>query len=392
VLGIGRALRAAGWEVRFATGPAEGRPDDRQPDGSYRFDGFEYLPLGEAESVDRALSARVGSFLRRGQRSILWLDREKPVPGDVVIAYNAVVTQLVRLRRWCVAGGVPLIVDCTEWYEPFHQVGGRFGPLRLAEEWRMRITNRKVDGIIAISRFLQAYYSTAALEVIRVPPLVDLEDPKWRARLRPGAAVDPVFIYAGVPGKKDLLGHILRACSMAAEAGARFRLVVAGPSRGEVEAALVDERIPAGVLASWVDAKGLVDQERIPGLLSGADFSILARPPHRYAAAGFPTKVVESLAAGTPPLLNITGDLGEYIREGENGIVARDHSAAELATAIRRAVAMDHGARSAMRARARRTAETCFDYRVFVGALDNFVDSVAARRPDSRPETQRVSP
>ena len=380
MLGIGRALRSAGWEVRFASGPTDGRPEDRQPDGGFKFDGFEYVPLGEAESVNRALRARGESFLRRGQRSIRWLEKEKATSGDVVIAYNVTSPQLVRLRRWCVARNISLIVDCVEWYEPSHLSGGVFGPLRLAEELRMRVFNKRVDGLIAISRYLESYYSSGTLDVLCVPPLVDLTDPKWRAVPSAERTAKTTFVYAGNPGKKDLFGNVLRACSNAAEAGARLRLVVAGPSRAQVEAALRGEGIPMSALNRWIETLGWLEQTLVPGLLARADFSILARPPLRYAMAGFPTKVVESLAAGTPPVLNITSDLAEFIKDGENGIVAWDQSVTALTEAIRRGISMDRGAKDAMRARARRTAETCFDYRVFIDALGAFVGKVAERR------------
>ena len=213
-----------------------------------------------------------------------------------------------------------------------------------------------------------------------MPPLVDLAEAKWRTDVSVARTAEPVFVYAGVPGKKDLLGNILRACGLVAETGGRFRLVVAGPSRLDVEAALDAERISRSSLDHWIEVRGTVEQASVPRLLARSDFSILARLPRRYAMAGFPTKVVESMAAGTPPVLNLTGDLGEFIRDGENGIVARDHSPAELAKAIHAALGMDPGARSAMRRRARRTAESCFDYRVFVDALGAFVGRVATRR------------
>lgn len=55
-----------------------------------------------------------------------------------------------------------------------------------------------------------------------------------------------------------------------------------------------------------------------------ADFSIFVRPDRRSSHAGFPTKLAESLAAGTPVITNNTGDIGLYLKDGENGFLLKD--------------------------------------------------------------------
>ena len=50
-----------------------------------------------------------------------------------------------------------------------------------------------------------------------------------------------------------------------------------------------------------------------------ADFTILLRNRNRATMAGFPTKIVESLACGTPVITTRTSDLEHYIVDGDTG-------------------------------------------------------------------------
>jgi glycosyltransferase involved in cell wall biosynthesis len=118
---------------------------------------------------------------------------------------------------------------------------------------------------------------------------------------------------------------------------------------------------------------GRVPHESVPQYLAAADFSVLLRRPERYAMAGFPTKVVESLATGTPVIVNHTSDLSEYIRDGKEGIVVDGYSAEGLAAALERAASLGQSDRSRMRLAAQRRALVSFDYTQYVDAIREFI-------------------
>ena len=62
---------------------------------------------------------------------------------------------------------------------------------------------------------------------------------------------------------------------------------------------------------------GRIPYAEVKGKVADADFTVRLRPNKRYANAGFPTKVGESMACGTPVIANITSDLGKYIIDGK---------------------------------------------------------------------------
>ena len=120
---------------------------------------------------------------------------------------------------------------------------------------------------------------------------------------------------------------------------------------------------------------GKVPREKVLDNLKEADFTILLRPEDaRYAKAGFPTKVTESLASATPVICNLTSDLGMYIKDMENGIIVEGCSGNDVKEAVEKAIKLDFSVWEKICCNARNTAEEFFDYRSFVDKLNSILD------------------
>jgi glycosyltransferase involved in cell wall biosynthesis len=102
-------------------------------------------------------------------------------------------------------------------------------------------------------------------------------------------------------------------------------------------------------------------------------FTVLLRPDERYARAGFPTKVVESVAAGVPVITTRTDDASLYIQDGREGILLDSESPRAFASGVRRILALGPAAWSEMGEAARRLAVSSFDYRAHVEPIRRFV-------------------
>jgi len=98
----------------------------------------------------------------------------------------------------------------------------------------------------------------------------------------------------------------------------------------------------------------------------------LLRPNQRFAQAGFPTKLVESLAAGVPAIVNSTGDIAQFVSDGEEGILLPDQSASSLALGIKRILAMPRERWLEMSSAAKKRAVRSFHYQGFVAACRDF--------------------
>lgn len=372
VLGIGKALRAAGYDLTFIGNWRSGREQDRRADGTYTYQGMRYVVPTDSQHFNGHIALRALRSVRYDTTVLHWLAQQNWSDISAVICYHGMSIFQERLRKLCREKKVPLIADCTEWFQPSHIIGGALGPFRWDAEWRLRIGNRRVGTLIAISSYLQRYYEQRGCRVIRIPPLVDLEDTKWQNLPEPPIKNELQLVYAGTPGKKDLLGNMVQAVSLCRKDGLAVILNIVGCTREAVASNVALQEL--GELEQGLIIHGRVPQDDVPRYVAAADFSVLLREQARYAQAGFPTKVVESLAAGTPVLCNLTGDLGDYLMDGREALVCDDCTPTALAGIIARAALLTDKQRREMRHAARERAINSFDYHCYGDALHIFVE------------------
>ncbi|MPT36129.1 MAG: glycosyltransferase family 1 protein [Flavobacterium sp.] len=119
---------------------------------------------------------------------------------------------------------------------------------------------------------------------------------------------------------------------------------------------------------------GRVKRSVVLDYMKQANFTVLLRSTElRYAKAGFPTKVVESLATATPVMCNITSDLGDYLTDGENALLVKSCSEKEFKNTLEKALALSWEQRNELCLNARKTAEANFDYRNFITQFESFI-------------------
>lgn len=218
--------------------------------------------------------------------------------------------------------------------------------LRLPRRWMMDRLNlnewRRLDRIVVPSRYmlelaLQHGIAARNLRLVphgtRVPPLVPSPD---------GRSAPALVLYLG--GLLDYKGPgtLVDALASIRDRPWHAILVGDGPMRGALEQAVdrhgLNERIR---FAGHVDDRG-----RIRELLGRARLLALpSRIPESFALAG-----IDALAMGTPVVSFGLGGVGEWLRDGENGLVAADGDAADFARQMGRliddrALAAELGAR-----------------------------------------------
>jgi glycosyltransferase involved in cell wall biosynthesis len=384
VLGIAKALRDAGYELIFVPNLSQDRPDDRGPDEHYRYQGFRYIPAPNMAATGGAKLQRLWQTHLTG-RTVMDRIRGLDLPSlRAVIVYHGCAALLWTLQRFCRGRRAALLADCTEWYDPWHVPGGPLSPFRWDCELRMRWLQKRLDGVIAISSYLQNYYESAGVRTLRVPPLVDLQERKWDGLpAAPAAPGELRLVYGGTPGRKDLIGNAIRAIPRLRTEGVPVHLTLLGPSPAVVRPMLAAGTPRSTDVWEGLQCLGRIPQHEVPSRLATADFSILLRPQQRFAQAGFPTKVVESLAAGVPVLTNRTSDIACFVKDGQEGLHLRDETGAAFCEGVHRIWRMPHEHWQTMRTAARDCAAQAFDYRRYVARLSDFaqdaVDSVTRR-------------
>lgn len=337
VLGVSESLAAAGIQVVVASGAGDKAADDAVV---RQCDGIAYCHLAERVAEHWPRPVRRFRYAWMGAATVAWLAAQ-PVPPVAVILYSGYTPYLLRLLPWCRENGVRLLFDAVEWYEPEHAWGYLTSPYQWNIEWAMRRLVPQTDGVIAISRYLADYYANLGMSVVRIPPTTSsCATGAWQPddTLR--------LCYAGTPGHKDDLQSVLRAVERVAADGAAIQLTIAGPDKDDVLQRLGKT---AGAMPAWLQVLGRIGHAEVQALVGRSDFSVLARQRCRLSEAGFPTKFVESFASGTPVIANLTSDLHQHLREGETGFVFASPEPDAIASALRRALAMEGGERRRMR-------------------------------------------
>jgi glycosyltransferase involved in cell wall biosynthesis len=384
VLGIARALRENGHSVVFLG--IEKTPTDRIIGKNTRngivsgYQGFKYRSpnppstdiIGKLARQCSVLSG--GSVLRRLKTEIL-----EDGPVDAVIAYQSPSLLLIRLMKLCKSMNIPLICDIVEWYDPEHIFGGRLGLMTLDSELSMKRLHFLCDGVIVISNYLRDFYGEKKSSAMCIPPLVDVLSDEWSRSCLEPKNTRLRLAFVGNAGRKDLLVNAIRGLDLLGVKALECEIIMVGPSPEEVRTNLGKDASLIEKLEGRLHFTGRLPRKEALTHLAQADFSILLRPDARFAHAGFPTKLVESLAMGVPIICNLTSDIGLYIRDGREGIVIGDSSPKAFAQGVRRALALKSEEKKSMRLNAKRCAESCFDFRNWVKLMSNFFEDVIVR-------------
>ena len=353
-IGNGKALRELGYDVIFV-GCKEGEKRDIL-DTCEQFCGFNVYYYEEPKSLHQWKDYLIGF---EPLKKILVKNK-----AEAVVLYNHPSISTKRILSFCHKKGIKVYADCTEWYDPkgfsFHTA------IKKADTWyRMKHVNRRLDGIIAISSFLQNYYRNKGCETICVPPLIDLKDTKWRALEPVSEQSNKIkLVYVGSPGAgtKDKLGLILIALNdvKSKQPEIDFSIDIIGIDAGQFQVVFKED--PSKY--DFVTFHGRMPNIEALGFLKRADYTIFLRDNNLICTAGFPTKFSESIACGTPVLTNITSDLGAYLLDGKNGFTLDISSLSDLGESICNALSVSREQINNMKEWCRK--ERTFDYHSFV--------------------------
>lgn len=287
---------------------------------------------------------------------------------DAVLLTGASNRILRYLKAYAHKHRIILLHDSVEWYSPEQFKRGEQAREYKKKEYWMNEGISKEFRVIAISSYLEKHFIGQGCRVIRLPAFMDMKSIDCQKHLSRERCV---IIYAGSPGRKDYLKQIVDGCAaLKKEELSRLELRLIGINRNQLEKQCGVSAESINAMGESLNCLGRIPRELVLKNLHNADFTILLRPENaRYARAGFPTKVTESLASATPVICNITSDLGMYIEDMNNGIIVKECSAGAVKEAVERALDLDLADRERMCRNARDTAEEFFDYNEYASKL-----------------------
>lgn len=324
-------------------------------------DGVTYISLREGAGNVRD---KIMSHLRYWKRLKKVMATYKP---DAIIVDDLGTTKTIRLKQYCKRNKIRLIHDSVEWYSPEQFKHGKFSMAYIRKDILNRFLIDKSCGVIAISRYLEEHFKAKGCQCVRIPIVITKTD-LCKEKELPEDKV--VFTYAGQPGKKDYLHVMLGAFALLPdEMLQRVVFNIVGCTKEQMLAAGISEDVLEKLNAQLV-LHGRVSHEEVLHILKETHFTLLMRSPvQRYAKAGFPTKVVESLSRSTPVICNLTSDLSSYLTDGVDALVVKDCCPNSLCSCLYRAIELSGERRTDMCRKAHETADTCFDYKAYIGKL-----------------------
>lgn len=216
--------------------------------------------------------------------------------------------------------------------------------------WYTRfLYNRRVDGVVAISRAIGELLANAGVKQEKIRCISSGIDPNRFARIQSSLPKrDDVFVVGCLAALEERKGHcyLFEAAALLKERGLKIRYEIAGdgPKRPDLEAAVA--RLG---LSDTVHFRGFVTDSA--EFLAGVD---LLAVPSLYEGLG--VAALEAMAAGRAVIATRVGGLTESVIDGATGLLVPPRDSMALANAIAklaqtRSLARQMGDRGRERAR-----------------------------------------
>ena len=288
------------------------------------------------------------------------------------VVMNARYERLNKIAAFCKKQNIKLIVENCEWYDVTSFKLRWFDPRFYQNQKMLKYDFKKVDGFISISRLLHNHNSGFGKLSVRIPTILDVENTEFSVKTNNEKIT---IVYTGSIGQsKEFLFPVIRVLAQNLSLCEKIEFHVYGPSHNDVLNHMGDEQHLLELVKDSVFIHGRIPQNEVQEVLTKADYLIFLRPDRRSSHAGFPTKLGESFAVGTPVIANDTGDLSLYINSGENGFLLNTYDDNDIKSVFEKIIELKEEEYCNLRSNARKTAEKSFDYRKYVEEINLLFD------------------
>ena len=353
VYNIGYAIKQSGHSVDYVCLESYGSEPILWEDSSYHFV-FSKQPSSTEKMQELLFGSRALAKLKA-----LCQDRRY----DAVILYNTTSFIESKILRYCRREHIRVFADVTEWYELrtprskkdlFPYVNA------LSVDRRIRKLDQKLDGVIAISRYLYDFYSKLGVSVLRIPPIFHYD----RQYLDTDGECKTI-LYAGSPAVgKDETGILIDAVKAVNRESVVLKLIFVGVNRPE----------DADALEKYgISFRPRCNTDQVIEYVRASDFTVLFRREKRFAKAGYSTKVAESLFNGVPVLCNAIGGTDTDIESGKNGIKISGLSMEDVYEGLLQMARLSREESAELRRNCRALGDRLFNAEHYVEQLDAFL-------------------
>lgn len=234
--------------------------------------------------------------------------------SGVVVSFHTGIRQNFWTALTAKLWGRKVIREINEW--PLSVIWGE----SWIKQWiEIHVLPKLFDGAICISDVLVDFWKEHGrkdVPILKLPILVDVEDIEGLrlkvegGKLKGGGRRSRVVVYAGsMTEAKDGVDTLKHAFEMVKGevSGCKFQISGSRFQGEDLELMMISGK----------------SHEEAIRIMKGAVCLVLARPDSLQARAGFPTKLGEYLATGRPVVVTDTGEIGRYLKDGENAYIVR---------------------------------------------------------------------
>jgi glycosyltransferase involved in cell wall biosynthesis len=338
MLPLAQALTQRGHRIQIIAPPIH-NPEDAGRRDSYG--GVEVLhterpPLPAPLNTLHQVAALMRPALHSGP-DVLHLFKPKGYSG------------LAALLAHALRPVLPLVVDTDDWE-------GRGGwndvlpyppTAKALFNWQERDLPCRAQAVTVASRTLQTQVWGAGVppsRVVYLPNGSNLPAATRPAAARPAATTMLLYTRFWEFDVRDIVSMLAGVRARRPDA----RLLVVGSGEQQQERHMLQLAQRAG-LARAIDYRGWVEPASLPGVLAEADIALVPLDDTLINRARCSAKLLELMAAGLPLVAAQVGQSGEYIRDGESGLLVPPGQPAALAQAALRLLA-DSGLRQRLSA------------------------------------------
>ena len=297
----------------------------------------------------------------------------------LVIAYNYQAIALHKIKKYCRKHNCKIIADCTEWY---NNQGSKlvFKVVKGFDSFlRMRLIQKKLDGLIVISSYLEKYYNNI-IPTLRIPPLVDITEDKWSDVSIEQEHQRVKFVFSGTLGRnKEKVDRIINAFSKVKNKEL-YKLEIIGINEQEYVIRYPDDLEVLNKLRGNIMFHGKKSHLQSLKILKSADFCIFIRENNFSNKAGFPTKFVESITSGIPVITTLTSDLNEYLSSEKNGFQINITNEENTIRILDRVINLERNEIAKMKNHCKKTNR--FHYKLYNNSVHDFLKRLDLKSKD----------
>lgn len=319
--------------------------------------------------------AGIGAFIR-----LALLTRTKPA---FVIFYTPTFWKMVVPMLAAKVRGIPIFIEACEVWSTIPKEDLKSLTRRAVasgDRWLERWIPRMARGVIPISHNIANFYVAQGVQEDRLfllPILVDMELYRQRsdAEIKSLKSID-YFLSSGSFGEKDGLAFMVEAFECVADEFPEIRLVFTGN---------VDEKTKEETLGLLKSARlrdrivftGFISRDQLVWAYQNARALLCCRSNSLYANYGFPTKLGEYLASGSPVIATKVGDVDHYLEDGKNAYLAVAEDSGAIAECMRMTL-RNRNAAVQIGLEGQRVAERHFCYPVYSPGITEFLRSLSS--------------